>query len=827
MIYGGFTIKKIPLKHFTLKKVFLKFDGKLSIIIDEIEIKPYIKTDNPSSLKAYQFLLFNLDWFETIQIKKVTNQPDNIYFSYDNETIFFHYQNIKLLATSKLIAKGIIQFKTKILFKYKNEEIVTDGTLTLHLKDNAIIFEGDSMVKDIALSLKALIQPDQSIIKMTSEEIPSIEPLRQIFDPQPASEWIYDRIKCGAYRIDKFNLHFDENFQLLPELMSLKAYCLGGVINYEDNAPIVDSSRIDITIKKENLSFKLYDAHSDYLLLKGSKVSINNLFKTPSLLIELKSPNARFDDKIIKKILKAYEVDFPLKSTPSSAVKTELNISLPLINQEEISVDVKGTFKSENIDFSIADEPFYSDRLSVALDNSQVIINDINLSHRHFGAINTTPIVISLEDKNLKGEVQVDRVSFYDKTEHNNQRPLRSNLMVDFETLEIDLADINLNVNVKDRLTIKAQRLEQLALRGIFSEILEGDMTLIYDENRSLPLSIKASLKNLTTPFIADSKPIKALDLEIRSDPKNTIAYIKNEHLDISLNDQALAIQISALDVNLSRLMESELLSSNQKKWDKKITIASNGDIFANSLYFDFDQTKVTIDESNNISFVATKAHQREPTQMKVKGNIINGKMSLIGTQMRDNFLNGAIGHDLFQNGEYSLTLSEDDQKDGRYYGTFEMKDGVLKDAKLFNTIFSILNISPTGLNLSGFAFQNGKLLYTIEGDNLIINPLRIDGKGSNMVAKGLFNLAQNEINLYVQVSILDTINTVINELPIINYIILGEDKKMSVNMVLQGDIKNPSVSLDNKRDLIQEPFNIIVRTLRLPGYLLEPIIKK
>ena len=60
----------------------------------------------------------------------------------------------------------------------------------------------------------------------------------------------------------------------------------------------------------------------------------------------------------------------------------------------------------------------------------------------------------------------------------------------------------------------------------------------------------------------------------------------------------------------------------------------------------------------------------------------------------------------------------------------------------------------------------------------------------------------------------------VIGSIPLLGYIIMGEDKSMTVGLKITGSLSKPIVSTSAAKELLKLPLDLLIRTLKSPAHI-------
>jgi len=56
-----------------------------------------------------------------------------------------------------------------------------------------------------------------------------------------------------------------------------------------------------------------------------------------------------------------------------------------------------------------------------------------------------------------------------------------------------------------------------------------------------------------------------------------------------------------------------------------------------------------------------------------------------------------------------------------------------------------------------------------------------------------------------------------LRKVPILGYVILGDEKYFYTNVIISGDLRNPTIDTQIAEDLLKIPFYLIYRIFKLP----------
>jgi hypothetical protein len=242
--------------------------------------------------------------------------------------------------------------------------------------------------------------------------------------------------------------------------------------------------------------------------------------------------------------------------------------------------------------------------------------------------------------------------------------------------------------------------------------------------------------------------------------------------------------------------------------------------------------------KNNKLLFGLLKATIREDkTQLTIqhkdatiKAQIEDDKIQVVGKSMDDEYINTLFDTKTFSGGVFNLNA----QGTKEYLsGTINVKDTKIEDFLLLNNIISFVNslpmlsanplfIIPTvvtnGFSVSGYDIKWGELFFGISDKKLIINHLSLFSDTADIKGEGVIDLDTKKIDIKLSVSILKNFTSILEHIPLVNYLLLGKDGTINISMTVKGTIDNPKFdTTETFGDALKTPINILERTFKLP----------
>ena len=133
------------------------------------------------------------------------------------------------------------------------------------------------------------------------------------------------------------------------------------------------------------------------------------------------------------------------------------------------------------------------------------------------------------------------------------------------------------------------------------------------------------------------------------------------------------------------------------------------------------------------------------------------------------------------------------------------------------DTIPSLLTFKAPGFNNQGYYLKEGNITFGYNQDFLAIENLDFNGSSIDIQGKGILSLKDQKIDFYAQLITAKSLTGIINKIPIVNYITLGKEGKISTGFSITGDLENPTITTKTAQDILLSPFNILKRVITSP----------
>ena len=320
----------------------------------------------------------------------------------------------------------------------------------------------------------------------------------------------------------------------------------------------------------------------------------------------------------------------------------------------------------------------------------------------------------------------------------------------------------------------------------------------------------KLSLQNLETPFLDHEKKIQELSVSLTTDTNIVDLKTLEGRLLAHIDDN---VTLHVKDLNLSIAQESDDV-------DMPIPLTLIGQ---NSSFEIQESTKKILSDAYTLTLKGKELHlvsHKNKTQFEVEKK--KNFFSLHGISMDDTFSNALLGKSYFTNGDFSLQIEGADSTHNR--GMFILQKTYIKDLKFFNNLMATINAIPSLIVFSnpnfsseGYFVENGYIEYDQNKEIYAIKELQLRGSSADIVGSGKIDVAQNTLDLELQIRTLKTFSSLVDMIPLVGGVILGDDKRISTNITVKGSLDDPIIETHLFTDTLMSPLNILKRTLELP----------
>lgn len=184
-------------------------------------------------------------------------------------------------------------------------------------------------------------------------------------------------------------------------------------------------------------------------------------------------------------------------------------------------------------------------------------------------------------------------------------------------------------------------------------------------------------------------------------------------------------------------------------------------------------------------------------------------------------FLNRVWGREIFKGGLFNFKGVYDE---GALKGEISMQNTIYRDLAIVQNVLALIDTIPAlltfrkpGLGAEGYEVKNGKVDFAINDQFLVLENINLVGSSIDVEGGGLVNLKNQELDIVLKASTLKTLASIIDKIPLVDYVILGSDGKFTTGIVMKGTLEKPKSEVSVAKDILLSPFEMV-------GRILEPV---
>ncbi len=167
--------------------------------------------------------------------------------------------------------------------------------------------------------------------------------------------------------------------------------------------------------------------------------------------------------------------------------------------------------------------------------------------------------------------------------------------------------------------------------------------------------------------------------------------------------------------------------------------------------------------------------------------------------------------------------LAEGDRDE--LHGALRIQNTIIKDYKhlnnmlaFINTLPGLLTFNPPNYHSQGLPAREAYLEAVYKHGVLDLKSMVIDSDELNIRGTGIIDLNRNTTDMTF--NLVSGLRKSLGRIPVVGYLLVGDDKQPTLTLKVSGDLQNPKVSNSAAQDLVSYPWQLIQNTIKLPGHL-------
>ncbi|WQS29147.1 AsmA-like C-terminal domain-containing protein [Helicobacter pylori] len=320
------------------------------------------------------------------------------------------------------------------------------------------------------------------------------------------------------------------------------------------------------------------------------------------------------------------------------------------------------------------------------------------------------------------------------------------------------------------------------------------------------------------------------------------LIYTPNKSVSVKIKGDQKDITLNNLDLSVDEFLNSkipaiaQLFSKKQKEKPTPKEIQDE-DIFINA--------KQRYERAHKIIPMATNIHAKDmvliynkkpiplenlditaqDNRVKIDGNykngmiiadLVHGALYFKAYNFSGDYINTILQKDFVEGGLFTLIGSFENQV---FNGELKFQNTSLKNLALMQNMVNLINTIPSlivfrnpHLGANGYQIKTGSIVFGITKEYLGLEKIDLIGKTLDVAGNGVIELDTNKLDLNLEVSTIKALSNVLSKIPIVGYLILGKEGKVTTNVNVKGTLDNPKTKVTLAADIIQAPFKILRR---------------
>ena len=155
----------------------------------------------------------------------------------------------------------------------------------------------------------------------------------------------------------------------------------------------------------------------------------------------------------------------------------------------------------------------------------------------------------------------------------------------------------------------------------------------------------------------------------------------------------------------------------------------------------------------------------------------------------------------------------------------FAINDTVVKDYKHLNNMLAFINtipglvaFNPPDYRSDGLPAREVSVAMHYDAGVMDLGSVLIDSKELTVRGRGMIDLNANTTDMTFL--LITGAKKSVTRIPILGFILEGEEEKTAVRLKVQGDLNDPQISDTAFKELVSYPFKVIARTFTWPAHL-------
>lgn len=814
-LQSGIQFDELAFGEYKVKKLYIKLDKKLTLKAKELIVPASREKPSLENIdKKLNDIKFLFTFFEYLELEKVYLKNNTLKIAFANDILYIASDDYEIVGS---IAKKEYQIIADIASLYiKKNQATVAGKLIYDFKRDRIKARGYFDAYHIKGAFAATKEQDQLHFFLKSDPFTDLKTFVDTLTLNEAvKSWMVEKVEAKKYQLlsleGKAKMQNEGAVKIDFDALKGEMLFEDAKVHYKQELPPVTAESFLLSYKKGALHFDFKKPFYEQRSLEGSTVDIMHLVeKKPKMLHLDLYLNTPFDS-VVQKILQAYNLHVPVLQKSGNAnarLKAQINLT-------EKKQDFVFDAQLEKGEVEVSSLVLPVENATVSYEKNEITLKEVYLKSQQYegkikGKIKPKEKTASLvlEAKQIKlGKEKEPYFMLKDQTV-----PFELDFS-DKPKINIPKLGIIIQKRTKDTL-VTLRDLRKIKPFLTNKRLIEGGGTLeIWSEDFE-NYQFKGELLRETC-FFYDNENICHVKVPYsgHTGKKGTDFYAFNKRL--HWNPDASRINLSNLNIDLKKFLSSR--PQQEKETMKKLVIVGKQSNFRYGKYtLVLDNYDIEVMPGGTIKAAGSSDEDI------IKFNKEGKKVILQALRIKDRALHPLIHFDGLKEGRYSLKQSGDPDKEMK--GHMIIEGGVLSDFKAYNHILAFLNTVPAlatlnspGFSKKGFLIKEGIIEYRVMGDTIIFDSVLIQGKSATIAGKGTINMKEKIIQIDLAIQTARELGKFLGNIPLVGYIMLGEDKSMTVGLKISGALDKPKIRTTAAEDILLMPIQFLKRVIKTP----------
>ncbi len=833
----GIHADSLKVGRYEIDGLYIKLDKKLTLQADKI-ILPETKA-NPSFDnidETFDKIKYLFTYFDYIELDEIDFENNKLKFLFADNILYITSDDYEIAGNIERKGKKLVADIS--LFYIKKEKINIVGKLKYFLSKDRLETEGRFEAYNITGNFAAFKDGNAVSFAVKSDTFSDLKTLTAKLPVKDiVKSWIADKITAKEYKLHSLL----GKARIVDNALKIDFNTLRGdatlhdvKIRYKDDLDPVIAKEVRLTYKNSALYFDLKEPVYKDRDMEGSKVSITNMKKGKIALLHLDLHVKCEADEVVQKILRSYKLNIPV-TQKGKAVSADINLTIPLKKKFK-SPEEKARQKIKTlIDIRLAQGDVTINNITLPVsggdihyEQGTVVLKNIHVKEKWY----ESNVDGKIDLKNKKADLKLHAKYLHFGSPKERYFDLKNKdltVKIDYRKhiIEIPTLAVKIVRNNKNY-TIQLQNLKTIIpyLKKMDIQIDGGKLDIVTKDFKTYTFS--GRLKR-NACFFYDKNNVCHTQVPCKGKvSKNEFIFQAfNNRLNIDLFKAIMKVNNLNIDLKAFFDAREKTMHSNKALTNRK-TIRIFGKK-SKVRYTDYtlitDKYTMTITPNGNINAVGNLGKD------KVKFFKRGKNLTIEALRIQDRLLHPLINFSGLHDGRYTFKSHGDPDK--IMYGEIIIEGGVMRDFKAYNNTLAFINTLPAlatlhdpGYSKKGFMIKKGIAKYRKIGQKIIFDSIYIEGTSASIVGKGEIDMKKKTINMNMAIQTARELGKVVGSIPVLGYILMGEDKSMTVGLKITGPLSKPVVKTSATKELLKLPLDLIKRTLQSPAHITNQAAK-